>query len=279
MATIKCPRCGEEYSTTYRRCPFCADRSQSNRPGRREINNTRGGGYGGARPRQGVYFGRIFIALLSIVVIIAAICIVVGAIRGIVHHSREHRDQLPDNVIEQDDGTLLPGFALSTEELTFSAPGQQSTVTLIYNEGEEPMDVIWTSSRPSVATVDENGLVTAVSEGTSTVTATSGDITRACIVNCVFSGDGFVAEQPVIAAGPLSVTTAYGNSAADMSIAVGESVATVITGGDGSYVWTSDNPAVASVGTDGVITGVAAGAATVTCTSGDQAFVCTVRVH
>ena len=43
---IRCENCGEDYSVTYKRCPFCDER-----PGRagvsgKRVANTRGGGYG-----------------------------------------------------------------------------------------------------------------------------------------------------------------------------------------------------------------------------------------
>ena len=50
--------------------------------------------------------------------------------------------------------------------------------------------VTWTSSDPAVATVDENGVVTAVSEGTTTITAASNatpDVTDTCVVNVASS--------------------------------------------------------------------------------------------
>lgn len=42
--------------------------------------------------------------------------------------------------------------------------------------------VVWTSSNPTVATVDENGLVTAVKEGTTEIIATAGDKSAQCTV-------------------------------------------------------------------------------------------------
>lgn len=77
---IRCEFCGEDYSVTYRRCPFCDDkagvpmepRSRSKKGGRRVApTNKRGGGYGGAlRPVQVIGIA------LSIILIIAAIYIV-----------------------------------------------------------------------------------------------------------------------------------------------------------------------------------------------------------
>ncbi len=285
MATIKCPRCGEEYSTTYRRCPFCAEAANSSRSksgGRRVVNNTRGGGYGGRRSR----FGRIFLLLLSVVIIIAAICIVAALLRGIFSHTGGlfHREK-PTEIVETQPPAAT-GFELSTEELTFYTPGQQAAIAVVFPEGSEATvtDLTWTSSRPTVATVDGTGLVTALEEGTTTITVTAGDTARACIVNCYF-GEGQPLEdfsqpvEPIPTGEPLNVVTIYGSSGADFSIAVGEAVPLKATGGAGTYTWTSSNPGIASVDTDGTVRGVGAGMTTVLCTSGDSAYECIVRVH
>ena len=52
--------------------------------------------------------------------------------------------------------------------------------------------VTWSSSNTSVATVDENGAVTAVSEGTATITATaSNGVEASCSVTVKQKGDSF----------------------------------------------------------------------------------------
>ena len=44
----------------------------------------------------------------------------------------------------------------------------------------------WTSSNPDIATVAEDGTVTAVAPGRTTVTAKLGDETFSCAVRCVW---------------------------------------------------------------------------------------------
>lgn len=72
---IRCEKCGEDYATTYKRCPFCDEK-----PGRkgivgRRVNNTRGGGYGG-----GVNPLQVVLLVLSLILIIAALYIVFHAV-------------------------------------------------------------------------------------------------------------------------------------------------------------------------------------------------------
>ena len=49
-----------------------------------------------------------------------------------------------------------------------------------------PEEVTWTSEHPHIATVDEQGNVTAVKEGTTVITAKYGDQEVQCIVRCVW---------------------------------------------------------------------------------------------
>ncbi len=59
---------------------------------------------------------------------------------------------------------------------------EQLTADVVVPPGKTASDVVWTSSDPSVATVDENGKVYAVSGGTATITATAGDYKADCDV-------------------------------------------------------------------------------------------------
>ena len=64
--------------------------------------------------------------------------------------------------------------ALNKTETTLAVGAkEQLTATVLPEEAEQA--VTWTSSDPTVATVDENGLVTAVAPGTATITATTTD--------------------------------------------------------------------------------------------------------
>lgn len=50
----------------------------------------------------------------------------------------------------------------------------------------EPEEVTWTSEHPHIATVDEKGNVTAVKEGTTSISAKYGDQEVQCIVRCIW---------------------------------------------------------------------------------------------
>ena len=56
--------------------------------------------------------------------------------------------------------------------------------TLVLDCELEQNEVQWKSEHPHIATVDENGVVTAVKSGTTVITATYGDQTASCMVRC-----------------------------------------------------------------------------------------------
>jgi len=127
----------------------------------------------------------------------------------------------------------------------------------------------WVSSDPSVATVASDsagglglavGTVTGVIPGVATITATSGTA----------SG---TASLTVTQAASVASVTVSPTSTSLVSHATKQLVATVrdpsgkVLAGR-SIAWVSDNPAVATVSTSGVVTAVGAGSATVTATSG-----------
>lgn len=70
---------------------------------------------------------------------------------------------------------------LDKNEHTFAAAGE--TITLTADTKSDKLT--WTSSDEAVATVDQNGTVTAVAPGTATITVSAGeDVTATCTVTC-----------------------------------------------------------------------------------------------
>ena len=143
-----------------------------------------------------------------------------------------------------------------TSQLTVSALPEDTTDTNPYN---------WTSDNQSVATVDQNGLVKAVGQGTATITVSRGDKTASCEV---------VVSAPL---DHISIPSAA-------KVNKGETVSLSVryfpedTTDSKDVVWTSSNSAVASV-KDGVVTGHMAGTAVITADVGGKQASCTVTVE
>src|SRR5258705_107576 len=120
--------------------------------------------------------------------------------------------------------------------------------------------VTWASSAAAVATVDSSGVVTGVAVGGAMISATSEGQSGAALVS--------------VAAVPAPVAS-VAVSPATASVGVGQTVQLTATPKDASgnalagrvVTWASSAPAVAVVNGSGLVTGVTAGAATITATS------------
>ena len=119
----------------------------------------------------------------------------------------------------------------------------------------------WESSNTSVATVDATGLVTAVAEGTATITASGGDV-QATVEITVVS-----ATQPVVSVevSPSAETIAIGTTL-QLSAEAFDENGQAVAGAE--FSWESNNTSVATVDASGLVTGVAEGTATITASAG-----------
>jgi uncharacterized protein YjdB len=129
--------------------------------------------------------------------------------------------------------------------------------------------ITWSSNNSGVATVSPTGLVSGVSVGNATITATSEgtDGTAAVIVTLV----------PVasVAVTPASLTVLAG-STAQLTAVAKDSAGNVLTGR--SITWTSNATGVATVSASGLVGGVSAGNATITATSEGKSGTAVVSV-
>ncbi len=140
----------------------------------------------------------------------------------------------------------------------------------------------WKSSNPAVATVDANGLVTAVAPGRARISANHQGIEGSGIV--IVSGPA-VAPVPPPPPTPTTPPSHIGVSRAVTHVVITPATFTVAVGerrhllvdsldalnekvGGADYTWDTSNPAVARVSQLGVVTGVAPGTAEITATEG-----------
>ena len=128
--------------------------------------------------------------------------------------------------------------------------------------------VIWSTSDASVATVDENGQVTALTVGTATITATAGNMTATCVVT--------VKSKVVAVSGiTLSQSTATLVEGGTLTLAA---TVTPDDATDKTVTWSSSNTSVAIVDENGIVKALAAGSATITATAGNMTATCVVTV-
>lgn len=124
--------------------------------------------------------------------------------------------------------------------------------------------VTWTTSDPSVATVSSSGTVTAVGEGTATITVTTADGGRTAFVTLTVTGQ----------ADYVSLSSSF------LAMQNGDSVVLVATTGSGADVqWSSSNTGVATVDRNGRVTVVSdSGSAVITASAGENTASCKVVV-
>lgn len=72
--------------------------------------------------------------------------------------------------------------SISNDSLNLKINEQKILTATVNPDNATNKETKWTSNNTSVATVDENGKVTAVGEGTATITVTAGDKTATCTV-------------------------------------------------------------------------------------------------
>ena len=118
--------------------------------------------------------------------------------------------------------------------------------------------VTWGSSNTSAATVSATGVVTAVAQGASTITATSEGKSGSAALTVTNVAVGSVTVQPQ---GP----TILQGTSVQMSAVVRDVNDNIVT--DRVVTWSSSNPSQAAVSPTGIVTGLAPGTVTITATS------------
>ena len=118
--------------------------------------------------------------------------------------------------------------------------------------------IAWSSSDSSKATVSPTGVVTGVTKGSVTITATSEGHSGSATITVVPGAPAFVTVSP----NPLSVIS---GATAQLTATVQDASGDTITA---SVSWNTLSPAIATVNGSGLVTGVAEGTTIVTATSG-----------
>ena len=129
--------------------------------------------------------------------------------------------------------------------------------------------VTWSSSAVGVATVSGQGLVTAVKNGTATITGRSGNASASITVTVTLSVGSIAIE-------PASATLMALGETVQLTAAVLDRNGQPIAGA--VVTWTSSAAGVATVSTQGLVTAVKNGTATITARSGSASATSTVTV-
>ena len=164
---------------------------------------------------------------------------------------------------------IVPISSLSFAQGSFSVDkGNQLQLTVVIKpENATCKAVFWSSSNTSVASVDRNGKVTAISGGSVTITAKAGDKQASCTVSITVPATSVTLDKT-------ELTIEKGKSET-LTATVNPSNAT-----DKTVTWKSSNPAIATVDQDGKVTAKELGNVVITVTTkdGSKTATCSVTV-
>lgn len=252
MRLLKCPKCGEMFSDTYKTCPFCQEDEErhSSKPVKSAGRRTGGGR---AKPKVG---GGVVIVCLVLVLGLAAYTIFGNQITAFF--TGEKDAPTPEPAVLTMNKTSVELTVGSSFALTVSGADK----------------VAFSSSDEAVATVSANGTVQAVSTGSAVITASAADTTATCRVAVTAAVDQptdpvtpDVPDTPDTPDTPtgkdLVLQSIYG-SRGQFSFNVGETAPLEVDGTDATVTWSSSDSQIATVDASGVVTAVSSGKAIIT---------------
>lgn len=166
----------------------------------------------------------------------------------------------------------VTGVSLDNTLLLISVGESRKLSATVKPSGATNKEVSWTSNNESVATVDSNGNVKGLKEGSATITVTTKDGSKTATCKVTVS-------KPV---STIAVTGVSLNKTS-LSLTVGESQSLSATvspsnASDKSVSWKSSDTSVATVDGSGNVKAVKAGTATITVTTKDGSKTATCKV-
>ena len=299
MSNRHCPACGDDYSDTYRSCPFCEEEAAIKRghPPRR-----RGGRRTEKRKQTNSGAGGVMLLLCALIIVGVVGYVFFGddvadAV-GIRTDPKPDADQVepppasdpaaPDGAASGDDAPAVtdpePGPAIVPPEPVGDpvplALNQSSITIRVGDRGRLDFtggsgEVSWTSSNDQIASV-EGGTITGLAGGTVTITAASGEETATCQVKV--EGDAWV--NPNASSYRLSrtdFTLSSSESSWQLEIKRDSGEWEILGSADG-VVWSSANTSVATISDTGLVSRAGKGMTTITAAVDGVTLECIVRM-
>ena len=313
---VRCPYCGEDYSVTYKRCPFCdgkpaPESSFEDDPpaegrrsgGKRLVSNTRGGGYGGG----GWGPLRIVGTVVSLGLIVAAVWIVVSVVSPLVNRGSSLNSDQPSSPpvtsssaapTGSPDSSASPAPTGGVEptrspEPSGTIPASQTATSFTLNRKDFTLSQagdVWNLG-PAFLPAGSTGTLTWNSSKPEVATVSDSGIVTAvapgvATITATMAG-GYTQECIVRCTWTGASSGGSGSAAATLTPShsdvtlykAGESFRFRVSGTDSTPVWSTSNPGVASVDGSGTVTAVSKGTCNVTATVDGQTFTCIVRCN
>lgn len=189
------------------------------------------------------------------------------------------------------------GLVLTSGAAELTTEGNYHLLNVIALPENTTDKILYSSADESIATVSENGRITAVSEGETVVYITCGSVQQTCQVICRFGEETVPpvtteAEEPTseeeTTAGETTATTAADLGLKDVTLKLKKT--DIILGvylefqlkldcdlEQNEVVWTSEHPHIAAVDEQGVVKALKKGITSITAKYGNQEVSCIVR--
>ena len=159
---------------------------------------------------------------------------------------------------------LATNIALNKTSIDNAKVGDEYVIkATVFPENADDKSVTWSSTNPAVATVDSNGLVKILAEGSTVITATTNDGTNLS-ASCAIT-------VPHVAVLATSITLSQ-TSIADAKVGQKITLTAIVLPEDAedkSVTWNSSDTDVAIVDANGVVTIIGEGSAVITATTND----------
>ena len=242
MSLLKCPKCGEMFSDSYKTCPFCEEDEAFANGGKKPVNP-------GRRVHRQKSPSILGPTLVLVLVVVAGVLIYT-----LVGGRKPSDDRPPKNPTEDvDPNTPAVTLTLDQTALELTAGG---TGKLVATGADQ---ITWTSSNTDVATVAEDGTVTAVAAGTATITVKEAP-KKDLVLRSIYQSEGTALEQ--------------------FSMSVGApAVPMTVDGTDSTVKWSTEHSSIATINSDGEVTAVSSGRTTIIAEVDGQTLKCEVLVN
>lgn len=298
MSLIKCPKCGEMFSDSYKTCPFCEE-DEAYYSGK--VRKHKGRRAAESRRRK----APSILGPVAVIVLILLAALVVWLIFGdqikeaITGEKPPITDvDKPDDTIDKPDNTpVTPTISLNRTVLVLNVGDKDE---LKVNGTEDA--AAWSSSAPTVASVNSAGEVTALTKGNAVITAEVNGESVTCTVTVKEESDApdnntTTPDNPddntsttkpstgSVDVSKLKLKSVYGteippvDGAFDISMSLKEPASQfTVEGTTMTATWSGGSSSIATVTSDGTIKPIGRGTTTLTIKIGSTEISCTVRV-
>ena len=166
--------------------------------------------------------------------------------------------------------SVIPVASVALDRISVTLEEKQTTrlVATVSPGDATDKTVTWSSSDSAVATVDQTGLVTAVKEGSATITAKAGEKSAECSVTV---------QKEVIPVSAVSIS----RSVLQMTKGQTETLTATVSpdnATDKTVTWSSSDVTIVSIDQNGKLEALKGGSATITAKAGEKSATCSVTV-